>query len=48
MGGRGLAGRLLEALAERAQEEAIQCFEAPVLATNLEAISLLARLGKPT
>jgi RimJ/RimL family protein N-acetyltransferase len=46
--GRGLAGRLLEALAERAQEEAIQCFEAPVLATNLEAISLLARLGKPT
>jgi RimJ/RimL family protein N-acetyltransferase len=46
--GRGLAGLLLEALAERAQEEAIQRFEAPVLATNREAIDLLARLGKAT
>ena len=46
--GRGLASRLLDALAERAQEEAIQRFEAPVLATNREAISLLARLGKTT
>ena len=46
--GRGLAGRLLEALADRAQEEAIQRFEAPVLATNREAIGLLARLGKTT
>ena len=46
--GRGLASRLLEALAERAQEEAIERFEASVLATNREAISLLARLGKTT
>ena len=46
--GRGLASRLLDALAERAQEEAIQRFEAPVLATNREAIGLLGRLGKTT
>ena len=46
--GLGLAARLLDALAERAQEEAIRRFEAPVLATNREAISLLARLGKTT
>jgi RimJ/RimL family protein N-acetyltransferase len=45
---RGLASRLLEALAERAQEEAIRRFEAPVLATNHEAIRALARLGKMT
>jgi RimJ/RimL family protein N-acetyltransferase len=46
--GRGLAIRLLDALAERAKEEAIHRFEAPVLATNREAIGLLARLGKTT
>jgi len=46
--GHGLARRLLDALAERAQEEAIQRFEAPALATNREAIGLLARLGETT
>lgn len=46
--GRGLAGVLLEALAERAREESIHRFEAPVLAANREAIGLLARLGKAT
>ena len=45
---RGLAGLLLEALAERAQDEGIERFEAPVLAGNPEAIGLLARLGKAT
>ena len=46
--GLGLAGRLLDALAERAREEAIQRFEASVLATNREAIGLLAGLGETT
>jgi GNAT superfamily N-acetyltransferase len=45
---RGLGSRLLDTLAERAREEAIRRFEAPVLATNREAIRTLARLGKTT
>jgi nucleotide-binding universal stress UspA family protein len=44
--GRGVGGRLLDALADRAREEGIQRFEAPVLATNSEAMAVLERLGK--
>jgi nucleotide-binding universal stress UspA family protein len=44
--GRGLGGRLLGALASRAREEGIRRFEAPVLASNTEAIRLLERLGR--
>jgi len=43
--GRGVASRLLDALAERAREEGIQRFDAPVLASNPDAISVLERLG---
>ena len=44
--GRGVGGLLLDALAERATEEGVRRFEAPVLATNVEAIALLERLGR--
>ena len=44
--GRGLGSRLLEALAERAREEGITRFEAPVLASNQEAMHVLERLGE--
>lgn len=43
--GRGVGRHLLEALAERAQAEGVHRFEAPVLATNDEAIRLLEHLG---
>jgi nucleotide-binding universal stress UspA family protein len=43
--GRGIGGRLLEALAERAREEGITRFRAPVLAANREALTMLRRLG---
>lgn len=43
--GRGVGGLLLDALAERAREEGIARFRAPVLARNEESIRLLRRLG---
>ncbi|HSD00790.1 MAG TPA: GNAT family N-acetyltransferase [Gaiellales bacterium] len=43
--GRGAGTRLLDALVERAREEGIRRFEAPVLAYNAESIHLLERLG---
>ena len=46
--GRGLGSRLLDALADRAREEGVRRFEAPVLATNVEAMRALARLGETT
>lgn len=46
--GRGLARLLLDALAERAAEEGVRRFEAPVLAGNDAAISALERLGHTT
>ena len=46
--GRGAATRLLDALVERAQEEGIRRFEAPVLAYNADAIHVLEALGKTT
>ena len=46
--GRGVGGRLLAALSERARQEGIRRFEAPVLATNDDAIRLLSRLGETT
>ncbi len=39
--GRGLGGQLIGALAARAYEEGVRRFDAPVLATNREAIALL-------
>ena len=42
----GLAGRLLDMLSERALEEGIARFRAPVLAQNKAAIALLKRLGE--
>jgi nucleotide-binding universal stress UspA family protein/RimJ/RimL family protein N-acetyltransferase len=44
--GRGLGGELIGALARRAHEEGVRRFEAPVLATNREAIALLGKLGR--
>src|SRR3954453_7881152 len=44
--GRGLGGCLLDALADRARDEGIRRFEAPVLASTDEALHLLARLGQ--
>ena len=46
--GRGVAGRLLDALADRAREEGITRFEAPVLAGNSGAVAALERLGSTT
>jgi RimJ/RimL family protein N-acetyltransferase/nucleotide-binding universal stress UspA family protein len=46
--GRGLAGRMLEALVDRAREEGVSRFVAPVLADNQAAIALLERLGDTT
>jgi len=42
---RGIAGHLLDALAQRAREEGIRRFIAPVLAENTAAIAALQRLG---
>jgi len=46
--GRGAGAELLAALADRAREEGIHRFEAPVLAHNSEAIRLLKGLGETT
>ena len=46
--GRGVGRRLLDALADRAREEGITRFDAPVLASNADAIRALARLGETT
>ena len=46
--GRGLASVLLDALVERAREEGIGYFAAPVLANNTAAITALGRLGRTT
>ena len=46
--GRGVGSRLLDALVERAREEGIRRFQAPVLAYNADAIHLLERLGQTT
>ena len=43
--GRGVGSLLLDELADRAREEGIAFFAAPVLAQNETAISLLSRLG---
>jgi nucleotide-binding universal stress UspA family protein/GNAT superfamily N-acetyltransferase len=43
--GRGVGSRLLEALADRARQEGIRRFEAPILATNTDAIRVFERLG---
>jgi nucleotide-binding universal stress UspA family protein/GNAT superfamily N-acetyltransferase len=45
---RGVGSALLQALAARAREEGIARFEAPVLATNAEAIRVLEGLGETT
>src|SRR6185437_2144038 len=44
--GRGVGTALLDALAERAYESGIRCFEATVLATNSQALALLHGLGE--
>jgi nucleotide-binding universal stress UspA family protein len=44
--GRGIGSRLLGDLAERAREEGIARFRAPVLAANAEALTVLRRLGR--
>jgi RimJ/RimL family protein N-acetyltransferase len=46
--GRGLASQLLDLLADRAREEGVECFVAPVLAENRAAIGLFERLGGAT
>lgn len=46
--GRGVGTALLSALVERAREEGVVRFEALVLSTNREAISVLARVGETT
>jgi nucleotide-binding universal stress UspA family protein/GNAT superfamily N-acetyltransferase len=43
--GRGVGSRLLDALVERARAEGIRRFDAPVLASNHEAIGVFERLG---
>jgi GNAT superfamily N-acetyltransferase len=43
---RGVGTRLLHLLADRAREEGIAVFRAPVLARNDEALALLRRLGE--
>ena len=45
---RGVATELLERLVARAREEGIRRLDAPVLATNAEAIRLVERLGPTT
>jgi GNAT superfamily N-acetyltransferase/nucleotide-binding universal stress UspA family protein len=44
--GRGVGGALLDQLAERAREEGVTMFAAPVLAHNEAAIATLRRLGE--
>ena len=46
--GRGIATRLLDQLADRAREDGITRFDAPVLAGNREAVAVLERLGDTT
>jgi RimJ/RimL family protein N-acetyltransferase len=46
--GRGLANHLLDALVDRAREEGVRRFVAPVLAENTAAIRILERLGDTT
>jgi GNAT superfamily N-acetyltransferase len=46
--GRGLASQLLDILADRARQEGIDCFVAPILAENRGAIALFERLGDAT
>jgi RimJ/RimL family protein N-acetyltransferase len=46
--GRGLATRLLDLLADRAREEGVECFVAPVLSENRAAIALFEGLGGAT
>jgi GNAT superfamily N-acetyltransferase/nucleotide-binding universal stress UspA family protein len=46
--GRGLARQLLDVLADRAREEGIECFVAPVLAENRAALALFESLGEAT
>jgi GNAT superfamily N-acetyltransferase len=43
--GRGVGRNLLEALADRARDEGVTVFRAPVLARNERALGLLRRLG---
>jgi nucleotide-binding universal stress UspA family protein/GNAT superfamily N-acetyltransferase len=43
--GRGVASTLLDALVDRARDEGIVRFDAPVLATNTDAIAVMQRLG---
>ncbi|MEA2469170.1 MAG: hypothetical protein QOE38_168 [Thermoleophilaceae bacterium] len=44
--GRGLAGQMLDALADRARAEGVERFVAPVLAENRPAIGLFERLAE--
>ena len=46
--GRGVGSLLLDELADRAREEGVEFFVAPVLAQNETAITLLSRLGDAT
>jgi GNAT superfamily N-acetyltransferase len=46
--GRGVGTVLLDALAERAYECGVRCFQATLLATNAEALGLLRGLGETT
>jgi hypothetical protein len=48
LAGSAAGSRLLDALVERAQEEGIRRFEAPVLAYNADAIHMLEGLGQTT
>lgn len=46
--GRGIASKLLDRLVERALDEGVERFVAPVLASNAQAIHVLRRLGDTT
>jgi len=46
--GRGVASILLERLVDRARDEGVARFEAPVLASNRDAIAVLEQLGRTT
>ena len=46
--GRGLGGRLMDRLVERAREEGVRRFVAPVLAENVGAIRMMERVGETT